>query len=103
MSLGAVQAYEYAFNPQDGLDGLGQNIKPVAAGFLPILVTGATTNGSIDFSLSMQGCNDPLDPVFADWPELKRETGYFAVFALVSQYGMLNHAFEGAVASTTAE
>jgi hypothetical protein len=96
-----VQAYEFAFNPQDGLDALNQNVRPVSAGSKPILPASASADGDIDFDLRLQGCSDSTDPVFSTWPDIQPSTGYFAVFALVSEHGVLNPACEGAVASTT--
>lgn len=96
-----MQAYEFAFNPQQGLDALDSNLRPVAAGTLPILPGAASNGTAIDFTLLIRGCFDPSDPVFSTWPEIAQGTGYFALFALGSQYGVLNPAFEGAVASTT--
>ena len=97
----ALQAYEFAFNPQAGLDALNSNLRPVSAGSLPVLPSSGGNTSSISFDLLMRGCYEASDPVFSTWPEIEPATGYFALFALASQHGVLNSAFEGAVASTS--
>lgn len=96
-----VQAYEFAFNPSAGLDALDSNLRPVSAGTLPILPAASGGGNNIDFTLMIRECFDAADAVFSTWPQMEAGTGYFALFALGSQYGALNEAFEGAVASTT--
>ena len=94
----ALQAYEFAFNPAAGIDALNQNMQPVSAGVKAVLPSSG--NKTVDFDLLLSGCREQPDPVYASWPAMEPGTGYFAVFALVSQYGVLNPAYEGAVAST---
>lgn len=95
-----LQAYEFTFNPRDGLEALSSGLRPVSAGSLAVVRSGAADAPPISFDLRIAGCHNLNDPEFSSWPVLQPEMGYFVVLAVASQYGALNPNFVGAVAAT---
>jgi hypothetical protein len=94
-----VQAYEFKFNPADGLKALTSGMRPVSSG--SIAATTSTVPGNVPFDIRITGCHDEEDQEFSNWPLMQSTTSYFVIVAVASEYGSLNPDFVGMVASTT--